>query len=221
MSIKLLLDNADTQEWERWSSFGIFHGITTNPNLFNIANEELTLNNLENLSKKAENFGYQEIHLQAWGESSEERYTIAQFIASLSTQRLKVYTKLPITLQYTKVARKLIQSNLPLTFTACYEAKQIIIASAIGASYIAPYLGRINDEGRDGLNEIIKMQEILDGIESTCQILVASIRDSREICHLASHGIKTFTINSKIAEDLFKSESTLKALKEFQQNINK
>jgi len=218
VSISLLLDNAEPSKWRRWFGSGIFHGITTNPTLIKKAGQQCSLSNLKYLTQEAQDIGYREIHIQTWGKSIEEIVSCGFSIGNLSTSETKIYVKIPITKTGVEAANILIKSGISITFTACYEAKQVLIAASVGASYIAPYLGRINDEGRNGTKEILEMKNILKGTASKCKILVASIRDYREINYLASNGLSTFTINSKIAEDLFCSNSTMKANEIFEKD---
>ena len=128
---------------------------------------------------------------------------------------MKVHVKIPITQSGSEAAKLLISSNISVTLTGCYEAKQVLIAAALGATYIAPYLGRINDTGKDGLTELVTMQKILDRTSSKCKVLTASIREIKEINYLASNGISVFTINTKLVENLFDSKLTQQASKTF------
>ena len=216
MGLNLLIDNADPEIWANLLKTGIFNGITTNPSLLKAAKQPCTLHNLKFLVQEAKKLHCKELHIQAWGESYIDIYNCGLAIGGLSTPQMQIYVKIPISKEGTKAASALIQSNISITLTACFEVKQVLIASAIGASYIAPYMGRINDEGRDGKAELINMQKVIEGTCSNCKILVASIRAANEITYLASKGIKTFTINSKIAEELFKSKSTEQAIERFE-----
>ncbi len=222
MPVKILLDSADPVEWRKWLPQGIFSGITTNPSLLLEAKQSCTLLNIHHLAKIAETIKCEEIHLQAWGEDEQtlERNglglaEIREFCSS------EINIKIPMTFEGVKVAKKLIDRGIRITLTGCYETKQVLIADAIGAKNIAPYLGRINDLGENGLSTIIRMQTILSALDSSCSLLVASIRDCREIAHLAKHGVKTFTIRSNIALDLFNVESTILAAKKFQEDATK
>ncbi len=215
MAINLLLDSADPKIWEELIPIGIFNGITTNPSLLKKANQKCTFENLKKLSLKAVHLKCNQLHIQAWGDSTKELIKCGEQLGKLKTLNTKIFVKLPITRIGIEAASELITSNIPVTFTACYELKQVIIASAIGADFIAPYLGRINDNGRDGINEILEMHKVLSGLKSKCQILLASIRSLNEINYLASHGINTFTINYKIARELFKSDETCQAAEKF------
>ena len=129
---------------------------------------------------------------------------------------MNIFVKVPISKIGIQAGKILIERNIPVTFTACFEVKQILLASALGANYIAPYLNRISSKGKDGQAEIITMKRVLDGINSNCKLLVASIKNELEICNLASKGIDTFTINSYITQELFESGETDKAAMVFE-----
>ena len=219
MSLRLLLDNADPQIWSKWLRSGVFNGITTNPTLLRKACQPCNLPNLKHLIQEAQDLGCKEFHVQAWGSSVQDIAKCGLAIGKFSSNEMQVHVKVPITKTGSEAAKELIKSDISVTFTACYEMKQVLIAASMNASYIAPYLGRINDQGRDGEMEIINMQKILDRSKSPCKILVASIRDINEICHLASQGIQSFTINNEIAEDLFECQATFNAEEKFERDV--
>jgi len=102
--------------------------------------------------------------------------------------------------------------------TACFEKYQTITCAAIGASFIAPYMGRMNDLGKNGIKEVIEMHKILKGFKSNSQLLVASIRELSEICELASMGINNFTISPQLARKLINVEHTINAAQEFEED---
>ena len=219
MGLNLLIDNADPNEWEAWSSVGIFQGITTNPTLLKQANQTCNLLNICNLIKRAEHLGYREIHIQSWGDSPGELIDNGIKIGELKTNNIRIYVKLPITEIGTKAANIIISRQIAVTFTACYEVEQVLIAAALGANYIAPYLGRINDLESNGKEKVKRMQTILSGLNSSCKLLVASIREINDINFLASHGTNTFTISPKLAKSLFNSEPTILASKVFEADV--
>ena len=95
-------------------------------------------------------------------------------------------------------------------------------AAALGADYIAPYLGRITDLGRDGHAELTRMQRIVEGVARPVQagaalrLLVASLRSAEDLARLAAEGLDTFTISPAIAAELFAVEPTLAAADQFE-----
>jgi transaldolase len=211
MALRLLLDSADPAAWRQWIPLGLFHGITTNPTLLKRAGQPCDLSSLRQLSQEALALGVRELHLQAWGG---DLLTCGRALADLAPER--IWIKLPITRAGLEAARDLQADGLRVTFTACYEPAQVLAAIAIGADYIAPYLGRISDLGRDGHAELIRMQRAVDGLGSSLRLLVASLRSPDDLARLAAEGLNTFTISPAIADALFRVEATEAAAQQFE-----
>ena len=221
MKPNLLLDSADINSWKELIPTGIFKGITTNPSLILKAGLSCELKVVKKLTQKAKHFGCKEIHIQAWGQTPEELRKCAYRLGKLNSNSLKVHIKIPLTSYGIKAASDLISKGQSITFTACFDIKQILIAAALGATYIAPYLGRINDQGNDGINKIIKMNQTIKLLNSDCKILVASIRDIQEIFALLPSGINTFSISPNIAMDLLNSPSSIEASDQFNKDAKR
>jgi len=216
MHLRLLLDSADPVAWADWLPSGLFHGVTTNPTLLRRAARPCRLEELERLTCEALDWGMQEIHLQAWGGDAEALTTCGDRLAALAPGRVLV--KLPITRAGAEAARRLIATGVPVTFTACYAVPQVLVAAALGARYIAPYLGRIGDLGRDGHADLIAMQQALDGVGATTRLLVASLRHPTDLSQLAAAGVGCFTMAPALAEDLFAIDPTAEAAAQFERD---
>ncbi len=214
MGLRLLLDSADPSVWRQWWPTGLFRGITTNPTLLRRAGQGCTLENLTRLGEQALALGVEELHLQAWGEDAASLEARGRALAALAPGRVLV--KLPITERGVRAARPLIAEGIPITFTACYEPHQVLVAAALGARYIAPYLGRIGDQGRDGHAALVAMQQALDGVGAATRLLVASLRDPGEITRLAGVGCDTFTLGPAIAAALLAGTATEAAARQFE-----
>lgn len=241
MALRLLLDSADPRAWEEWLPSGLFHGVTTNPTLLRRAGQPCRLEALAGLTERALALGAREVHLQAWAgpgadpgpagaldsggrsdaaerlEAQVERYlACGRALAALAPRR--VWVKLPITRAGALAARQLLEEAIPITFTACYEPAQVLLAAALGADYIAPYLGRIGDLGRDGHAELAAMQRCVAGIGSPLRLLVASLRQPQDLARLAAEGLDTFTLSPAIAAGLFASTATAAAAEQFERD---
>jgi len=216
MHLRLLLDSADPVAWADWLPSGLFHGVTTNPTLLRRAARPCRIEELERLTCEALDWGMQEIHLQAWGGDAEALTTCGDRLAALAPGRVLV--KLPITRAGAEAARHLIATGVPVTFTACYAVPQVLVAAALGARYIAPYLGRIGDLGRDGHADLIAMQQALDGVGATTRLLVASLRHPTDLSRLAAAGVGCFTMAPVLAADLFAIDPTAEAAAQFERD---
>ena len=213
MTLRLFLDSADPQAWREWLPSGLFRGVTTNPTLLRRAGQPCSIEGLERLCGQALELGAQELHLLAWGA---DLLGCGRALAALAPGR--IWVKLPITRAGADVARALIAEGHAITFTACYEPAQVLLAAALGAEYIAPYLGRIGDLGRDGHGELVRMQRCVDGVGSPLRLLVASLRCTDDLARLAAEGLDTFTISPAIAAALFAVEPTEAAAAQFERD---
>jgi transaldolase len=157
----------------------------------------------------------QEFMCQSWGQSVDELYHRGMAVSSIDRQRVVI--KVPVDKKGTMAATALIASGVRVCLTACYDSKQALVAASCGAEYLAPYLGRMTDAGKDGLEECARMQRIVDGLGSDTRILVASIRNVQSMTELAQTGLDTFTFSPDVARMLFDEPLTRKAAVDFEQ----
>lgn len=213
---RLFLDSADPADWEALLPAGIFHGVTCNPLLLERAGQACTAANLASLAAAARSLGAREIHLQCWGETEDELFETGSRLALLGDRRMPVAVKVPATATGFRAARRLRNAGCRLTLTAVYGPGQLLAAAAAGAAYAAPYLGRMNDAGRDGRTAILEMHRILQGTGAGTRLLVASLRSAEWIVDLAAAGLDTFTFGAPVAWDLLKDGLTDEAAADFQ-----
>ncbi|NEP16662.1 MAG: transaldolase [Leptolyngbya sp. SIO4C1] len=211
--LQLYLDTAEVEAWQTWMPTGLFYGVTSNPLLLERAQVPCTAASLEQLAQRAFDLGAQEVQLQTWGETVPALVQRGQRLAAIDS---RVVVKVPVTQTGTTAATQLIAAGVRVTLTAAYAVHQALIAAAVGAEYVAPYLGRINDLGREGRSELATMQQALTGVHSTTRILTASIRSVEDIAVLAAHGLDTFTFSPAIAAAFFAVEATSAATADFE-----
>jgi len=211
----LFLDSADEETWNAWLPTGMFTGVTTNPAILERDGVECSVESLSELARNALEFdAVTEFQVQTWGEDSDEMWKNGIALAKRDPDAIVV--KVPATLEGIKAANALVADGVRVTITAAYAPHQVLIAASIGANYVAPYLGRMNDAGRDGMGTIISMQETVDALESDMRILVASVRTAAELSKLAAKGCDTFTISEKVAAEMFADPLTTQAALDFE-----
>lgn len=130
--------------------------------------------------------------------------------------RERIVIKVPVTRMGTRAASLLIHSRVRVCLTAAYDSSQALLAASVGAEYIAPYLGRMSDRGKNGRLECERMHTIVNGLRSSTRILVASIRDKQSLADLSSKGLDTFTVSPAVAYQLFDEPLTERAAAEFE-----
>mmetsp|Transcript_27034 Transcript_27034/g.39540 ORF Transcript_27034/g.39540 Transcript_27034/m.39540 type:complete len:271 (-) Transcript_27034:241-1053(-) len=213
-SCRFFLDTGDMVEWNELLPLGIFHGVTTNPTLLERAGQPCTIPHIQKMADAALR-QTDEFMCQSWGTTPDELYETGVALSAPDPERIVV--KVPVTTTGVLAANRLIQSKVRVCLTACYDAKQALVAgSNLGAEYIAPYLGRMTDAGKDGLKACERMQSMVDGLGSNTRILVASIRDVESFETLAEAGLDTFTFSPEIARQLFEEPLTGDAAEDFE-----
>ncbi len=212
--LRLFVDTTDTAIWRRYLAGGLFYGVTTNPKLLYQAGIPNTVDNLAGLAATAFDLGAQEIHLQVWGGETKAMLDIGRQLAAVDP---RVSVKVPITEAGLLCARRLIAEGAKVTLTAVHAATQMLPAIALGADYAAPYLGRMNDAGLDGLDEILAMQQMIERLKSSTRLLVASIRQLSDLTTLARQGVNTFTLLPSLVEELLNNPQTLEAAADFEE----
>lgn len=209
--LRLYMDTASREAAEPLLATGVFHGITTNPTL--LEREGLREPHLTDFYGWATAAGAREVFLQAWGEDADEMMRSADALAGIGE---RVVVKVPVTAAGMTVAARLTDQGRPVLVTAVYNAAQGLLAGAAGASYVAPYLGRMQDAGRDGTGEVVAMHRALAATASPTKVLVASLRDVDTVVRLAEHGVTCFALGTKVAQQLFEEPLTDKAVEVFE-----
>lgn len=205
---RLFLDTADTDAWERLLPTGIFHGVTTNPLLLDRARLSCEVAVLADLARRAGALGAKEIHLQTWGDDAAALEQTGLRIAEAATGGPTVLVKVPATAEGFRATARLRAAGLAVTLTAVYNAGQVLAAAAAGAAYAAPYLGRLDDAGRDGRKVVLAMQAVLRSTGTDMRLLVASLRGPERVIELARLGLDTFTFGPEVADALLHDELT-------------
>lgn len=210
--MRLFLDSANITQLQSLLSTGAFYGVTTNPLI--LKENGLSPLELPSFVKATLQAGAREVYLQAWGQQVEDLLQCAHSLARLDE---RVVVKLPATQEGLSVASRLAVEGVRTCITAVYTPFQALLASAVDAAFVAPYLGRLNDSGRDGYAIIAKMAEALRCIGSATEILAASIRSTADLVTLAQKGVRCITFSVPIAERLFQEPMTLEATQAFEQ----
>ena len=139
--------------------------------------------------------GAETVFVQAWGATVEDYLTCAALLIDTCGD---VVVKVPATPAGLAAVRSLESGDVRTLLTAVYNHRQVVPAIIAGATYLAPYLGRMNDAGLDGVAEIAKMQTVIDKAHATARILVASVRTPDQLARLALCGVQDFTIAPKL-----------------------
>lgn len=214
---QFFLDTADESLWEEYYKMNIFYGITTNPVLLEKARIPCEIECLKKLAKTAiKKYQVECFMLQTWGKDVETLVNNGLELFSISE---KIVVKIPITDIGIEAAGQLKANDIPICMTACYTPHQVFTSIGLDADYVAPYLGRMIDLGKNGIDEVIKMQQMVTQMKSSTRVFVASIRHPDQLVTLAANGCSTFTFSPVIAQALRDVPETISATKEFEDAV--
>jgi transaldolase len=207
-SVALYIDSADRSLIERVWPSGVFAGVTTNPTILDRSG--LGQRDVADLYRWLRGLGVAKVYVQVLGRSKAEMLRSAEEIRALGPVAVKV----PATSAGFAASRTLVQEGSEVLLTAVYHPVQAVMARDCGIQGIAPYVGRMSDAGRPGVEAVLAMQEAI-GSHPT-RILAASLRSADDIARLAAAGVPDFTLGNGLAEAVLDDELTAKAVEEFE-----
>ena len=205
--MKLFVDTGSIKEVAALAELGILDGATTNPSL--MAKEG---GDPRAIVKEI-------CRLLQGPVSAEVVATDAQGMIregkSLATIDDHVVVKVPFGREGVKACKALSGEGIPVNVTLCFSASQALLAAKVGASYISPFVGRLDDIATDGMHLIEEIVEIYDNYEFGTEVLVASTRHPIHIVQAARLGADICTCPPPVIEALFKHPLTDIGLERF------
>ncbi|NRB00181.1 MAG: hypothetical protein HRU32_10225 [Rhodobacteraceae bacterium] len=212
----LYIDTADTAVWDDLMPTGLFTGITTNPLLAQRAGLSYPDIDWGALARHAADLGAQELHGQVYGPVESYVDWAGDLYEAGRAAGLRTVVKIPLSEAAIRVTPSISDLGGPILMTAAYDAKQMFVATALGADYIAPYFGRMLEKGLPAYEALAQMKAIGTSAASAPRILVASLRTAEQMARLAAEGQDCFTIGPALARDLLSDPNTLAAVEEFE-----
>lgn len=205
--MKFFVDTADTAEIKELEATGLLNGVTTNPSL---------------IAKSGRDFKevIAEICAITEGDVSAEVAatdfdTIMKEAHVLGAIANNVVIKLPLTFDGLKACKQLTEEGTKTNVTLCFSANQALLAAKAGATYISPFIGRLDDIHADGLELIREIRVIYDNYGFDTEILAASIRTPNHVKDCAIIGADVATVPPATLKALVKHPLTDKGLEAF------
>lgn len=198
--MKLFLDTANQAEVEAAVKMGVISGVTTNPSL--VAKEGGDY--IERVKYFCELVGGP-ISVEVMATDTEGMLQEARKLAAMHEN---IVIKLPITAESLVAIKQLKVEGIKTNATLCFSANQAILAARAGASYVSPFVGRLNDIGQDGMVLIQEIKTIFSNYGFDTEIIVASVRSPRQVTEAAIIGADIATIPYKILEQMVSHPQT-------------
>ena len=211
---RFYVDSAQIDDVSEVLRDGLVHGVTTNPTILERARRSAA--NSPELYARWVSEGAQEVFFQAWGENAQAMLRIAEGIRALGP---KVVVKVPATRAGFAAAANLSRDGVTVLLTAVYSPAQALMAASLGVRYIAPYLGRMQDSGLDGIAEIAAMTAMVAGTDT--DVLAASLRTPGAIVALAEVGVRYFTAAPSVVLAVMQHDVSDSSSKEFEAAVSR
>lgn len=205
--MKFFIDTANVEEIRQAASMGLLDGVTTNPSL--VAKEGRNFKELLN-----EIINIIDGPISAEVVSTDYNGMIKE-AEELSSIHPNIVVKIPLILEGIKAVNTLSKRNIKTNVTLCFSASQALIAAKAGATYISPFVGRLDDISHSGMQLISQIVKIYKNYNYQTQILVASIRHPLHLVEAAELGAHVATIPFEVIKKLFNHPLTENGLEKF------
>lgn len=205
--MKLFIDSANLDEIKSAVHSGLIDGVTTNPSL--VAKET---GDFKKILKEICEMVEGPVSAEVTALETEEMLRQAEILSGISKY---IVIKVPLTQAGLKACRVLTDKKIPVNVTLCFSANQALLAAKAGATYISPFIGRLDDQGQVGMNLIEEIVEIYQNYGFSTQILAASIRHPEHVLRAALAGADVATIPAKVFQSLFHHPMTDLGLEKF------
>jgi transaldolase len=205
--MKIFLDTANIKAIRHYSEMGMVDGITTNPTLLSKENGDP-----EKIMKEIVNIIQGPVSLEVISTETDQIIEEAYILKRYGSN---VVIKVPMIPDGLKAVKKLKEEGIDTNVTLVFSASQALLAAKAGASYVSPFIGRLDDISNDGMNLIRDIQLIFKNYNYNTKILVASIRHPIHVIESAKAGADVVTLPPEILGKMFLHPLTDKGLKTF------
>ncbi|HEX7853018.1 MAG TPA: fructose-6-phosphate aldolase [Sphingobium sp.] len=206
--MKFFVDTADIAEIRDLASTGLLDGVTTNPTLIAKSGRKF-LEVIEEICGVVDGPVSAEV-------VALDHETMMKEAAVLRKLASNVAIKVPLTIDGLKTCKALSSEGVKVNVTLCFSANQALLAAKAGAAFISPFVGRLDDNGADGLQLIEDIRLIYDNYNFDTEILAASLRNSSHIFECAKIGADVITAPPAVIKSLFNHVLTDKGLAAFE-----
>ncbi|MGM0505924.1 MAG: fructose-6-phosphate aldolase [Bacteroidota bacterium] len=209
--MKFFIDTADLNEIKEAASLGVLDGVTTNPSLCAKIGVEDFEGHIEKICKMVDGDVSAEVVSTEYDEMVKESRRLASIAPN-------VVVKVPLIKEGIRTIRTLSDEGIRTNCTLCFSPTQALIAAKAGASYISPFIGRLDDISHDGMQLIHEIVEIYTNYGYKTEVLAASIRHPMHVLEAARLGADVATMPLSVIEALLKHPLTDAGLKRFMED---
>ncbi len=205
--MKLFLDTANVTEIRQAHEMGVLDGVTTNPTLLAKEGRD-PVQVLREICAIVDG----PVNAEVISTDCEGMITEAHQWAKLADN---IVVKIPMTREGMKAVKRLAEEEIPTNVTLVFSPSQALLAAKAGASYVSPFVGRLDDRSEDGMELVSKIIQIFDNYGFDTEVIVASIRHPMHVVEAALVGADIATMPYTVFEKLFEHPLTDVGLQQF------
>ncbi len=212
--MKIFIDTANPNEIKKACEMGSIDGVTTNPTLISKENRDF-LSLIKEINEIIQGLP---INLEVVSTTSEGMIEEAKRLSEIGEN---VVVKIPMTLEGLKAIKTLGREGIKTNTTLVFTPTQALLAAKAGATYVSPFIGRLDDISQVGMDLVDQILRIFRNYHFTTQVIVASIRHPVHVLEAALHGADIATIPYKVIEQLVKHPLTDIGIEKFLEDWKK
>jgi len=210
--MKLFIDTADLNEIKEIASWGILDGVTTNPTLLAKSGRSF-----QEVIDEIFDLVDGPISLEVLSEKADDMIKEAKQIISKIPQKYRknVAIKIPMTPEGLKAVKALSKEGIKTNVTLIFSANQALLAAKAGAAFVSPFIGRLDDNGQEGMQVIEEIMDIFCNYDIETEVIVASIRHPIHVIEAARLGADIATVPPDVIRKMAKHPLTDAGIQSF------
>lgn len=212
--MKFFIDTANLDDIKKAYKVGVLSGVTTNPSL--VAKEGVKFEDrIEEILKTVPEVESVSAEVTPDAETAEDMIAQAEELIKINDGDQNITIKLPMTIAGLEATRYLAKKGVKTNVTLIFTVNQALLAARAGATYVSPFLGRLDDISEDGVQLVAKIAELFRIQNIDSQIIAASVRHPDHVTRVALAGAHIATIPYSVIEQLVKHPLTEQGIEKF------
>ncbi|MFO8052222.1 MAG: fructose-6-phosphate aldolase [Thermoplasmatota archaeon] len=205
--MKIFLDTANIDHIREANSLGVIDGVTTNPSLISKEGRKF-----EDVVQEICTIVYGPISAEAVTEEAESMFQEAKVLSRIHEN---IVVKIPMTAEGLKATKMCSEAGIKTNVTLVFSANQALLAAKAGATYVSPFVGRIDDITEYGMELVRRISLIFSNYDLDTEIIVASVRNPIHVLEAAEAGADIATIPYKVLQQMIAHPLTEIGIKKF------
>jgi transaldolase len=212
--MKFFIDTANVEQIKQAYKVGVLSGVTTNPSL--VAKEGVKFEDrIAEILREVPSVESVSAEVTPDAETAEEMIAQANELIKINNNDPNITIKLPMTLAGLEACRYLADKGVKTNVTLIFTVNQALLAARAGATYVSPFLGRLDDISEDGVQLVAKVAELFRIHKLDAQIIAASVRHPDHVTRVAMAGAHIATVPFSVIEQISKHPLTDQGLEKF------